>query len=275
MLFLFVVCCFCFLFQVYIAELASVKWKGRFGNCNELFQTSGICSSYILGINFGGHKIHYYYTALVAVGVIALFELGMLATYETPRWLFSRKHYHQGINTLKIFRGPDFPISNEVDAIKRAIGLSADIRDQFSALMMRPELHPFILVLFLMFFQQFSGVNVAIFYSSKVFTDAGYNSDTANLITVFTVGIELVIGTIISIFLINSVGMRKLLIISSSGMLISSTFLGVYFFVFEEVCEGNLKVPNYPDNTQYMAIACMVLFIGNYSTGWGPFPGQP
>ncbi len=102
---------------------------------------------YILGINFGGHKIHYYYTALVAAGVIALFELGMLATYETPRWLFSRKHYHQGINTLKILRGPDFPISNEVDAIKRAIGLSADIRDQFSALMMRPVLHPFILVL--------------------------------------------------------------------------------------------------------------------------------
>ncbi len=257
---------------MYIAEISSTKWKGRFGICNQLLQTGGILLIYFLGINFGGHKIHYYYTALVAAGVIALFELGMLATYETPRWLFSKNRDYEGIRVLKTLRGPQFHISNEIDGIKTAIRRTYSIVEQLLEFRRRSVLHPFILVLLLMFFQQFSGINVAIFYSSKIFTDAGYTPDKANLITFFAVGVVQVVATFVSVLLITSVGQRKLLVCSSVGMLVSSFLLGIYFFVYSNTCNNNLNNSHCPHHIEILAILSVVVFISSFSIGWGPIP---
>ena len=35
-------------------------------------------------------NLHYYNIALVAAGVVVVFEVLMLCTYESPRWLFKR-----------------------------------------------------------------------------------------------------------------------------------------------------------------------------------------
>lgn len=260
------------LFQVYIVELSSPKWKGRFGNCNQLFLTLGTLLVYLLGINFHGKIIRYYYTALVAAGVVTLFEILMLMTFETPRWLFSKNLDYRGIRVLKILRGQKFLIMNEVNGIKTSIRRTYTIYEQLLEFRRRVVFHPFILVLVLMFFQQFSGINAAIFYASTIFTQAGYRGDDVNLITFFAVGVVQVVATFISILLIDSVGRRKLLISSSVGMVLSSLMLGLYFYIYSHICYSSFSSKSCPPGIGYMAIMSVVLFISSFSLGWGPIP---
>lgn len=258
--------------QVYIAEISSPKLKGFFGNCNQLFVTLGLLLTYLLGIRFEGYLFHYYNIALVAAGIVALFELLMLTTYETPRWLFSKNRDYHGIRVLKVLRGKNFQISREIDYIKAGLRRTYSVKEQLLEFKHHRVYHPFILVLMLMFFQQFSGINVAIFYASEVFKQAGYDNSRANLATFGAVGVVQVIATFVCVLLVDYCGRRVLLVASSTGMALSCFLLGLYFFIFEKFCSEGLSSKQCPDGIEYLAILGVVFYISSFALGWGPIP---
>ena len=227
--------------------------------------------AYLLGIQFGDFTFRYSYIALVAAGFIALFEVLMLFTYETPRWLFKKNLDYDGIRVLKVLRGPNFQISTEIDVIKAGLRRTYSIKEQLLEFRNRAVYHPFILVLILMFFQQFSGINAVIFYASTVFSQAGYNPQLANIVTFGAIGVVQVIATVFSVILVDSWGRRKLLVLSSFLMALSSFTLGIYYLIFTRTCHSILKDPC-PRHIEYMAILSVVVFIIGFSLGWGPIP---
>ena len=95
---------------------------------------------------------------------------------------------------------------------------------------------PFLLSVSLMLFQQLSGVNAVIFYTSHIFEHAGFTSDP-NTPTMI-VGAVLVLMTLVSCIVADIAGRRVLLLISGTLMTVSLVVLGVYFFVTEkyQVC---------------------------------------
>ena len=229
--------------------------------------------SYILGIKFKDIQISFYVVALVAAGIVVLFEVMMLFTYETPRWLFGKNKEYLGIRVLKLLRGPDSHIMKEIDHIKAAVR-SYSIIEQFKEFQNRSIYHPFILVLMLMFFQQFSGINAAIFYSSTIFKDAGYKTNEVAIISALSVGVTQIIATFLSVLLIDRSGRRNLLVISSIGMCVSSLLLAVFFFVdSSHVMKCDSDAPDSGcSKLQYVAILAVVIFIASFSLGWGPIP---
>jgi len=90
-------------------------------------------------------------------------------------------------------------------------------------------LKPLILSLALMFFQQASGVNAVIFYTSQIFASAGFSSNP-NIPTMI-VGAVLVVATFVSCLVADVAGRRILLLISGTGMTVSIAILGIYFYV--------------------------------------------
>ena len=245
--------------------------KGFFGNCNQLFITIGILLTYFFGIDFNKFTLTYSHMALIAAGLVALFEILMLTTYETPRWLFSKDMDFTGIRVLRVLRGNQFHISREIDSIKARLRHTYSTRDQLMEFRKRPVLHPFVLVILMMVFQQFSGINAAIFYASQIFTDAGFSNNKANLVSFGAVGCVQVLSTFISVVLVDFLGRRILLIASSVGMITSSVLLGVYFWIFERTCSRDLG-GNCPDHIEYLAIVGIIIFISSFSFGWGPIP---
>ncbi len=221
---------------------------------------------------FGGIKLPYYNIALVAAGFAAIFIVLMLFTYETPRWLFMKNKLEHGTEVLQAVRGKQYLIKEEIDDINADLVHMYSVRKQLLEFRHRRVYHPFILVIILMFFQQFSGINIIIFYSGKIFRDAGYGDDRANLISLFAVGLVQVIATLISVALIDHLGRRTLLLASSVGLATSSFLLGVYFYIFDKVCRSSLHHDDCPNNIQYLAIVSVVTFILAFSLGWGPIP---
>ena len=104
--------------QVYIAEISSVKLRGIFGILTQIVLTSGIVVNYAMGAI---DDFPYYYISLVAVGIVALFEVLMIWLPETPRWLLSRGYGEDAEKVLLWLRGKKIGFQQEVDEMKKAI----------------------------------------------------------------------------------------------------------------------------------------------------------
>ena len=228
----------------------------------------------------------YWQIAIIAVGLVALFEILMLFTYESPRWLLGKHKDRKAIQALAGLRGPNCAISKEIEQIKASLQRTYSVLDQLMEFRHRSIFFPFILVLTLMFFQQFSGINVAIFYASLIFQEAGLSERQIDLIVAIAIGVVQVFATLLSVVLVDCLGRKVLLTLSSIGIALSSLVLGIYYFVYDNVCEsclvGQLNCvvndtihEDFPCNTTsfgYLAVVCIIVFIVGFSLGWGPIP---
>ena len=266
--------------QVYIAEIAPARLKGLFGNCNQLFMTLGQLFAYLYGIR--QLNIDYWHFSLFAAGVVTLFEILMLFTYETPRWLFSKQKDFDAIRVLKTLRGQNTKITKEINQIKAGIKEKYTVIQQLNAFRHRGVCIPFIIVLMLMFFQQFSGINAVIFYASDIFKKAGFVH--VNLVSFIAIGVVQVIATLLSVMLVDKLGRKSLLTVSGIGMGLSSFVLGIYYYILVHHCENHLGSSGHSDQSLdkhfpcdsmkfgYLAIVCVVFFIISFSLAWGPIP---
>ena len=211
----------------------------------------------------------------------------MLFTYESPRWLFSKHKNKKAIRVLKVLRGPNFHIKEEVEKIRASFQGTHSVLKQLKEFRYRSVLVPFLLSIMLMFYEGFSGVNAAFFYASHILQEAGLNKHEVNLIVAISIGLVQVIATLVSVFIIDYVGRKLLLTLSSIGIALSCLVLGGYFYVYDNVCDGclggdpmcnfsninNTVHEQFPCNTTqfgYLAVVCIVIMVISYSLGWGP-----
>ena len=254
--------------------------------------TIGVFLSFFFGIEYklsDGRYIGltYWQIAIIAIGILIVFEVLMLFTYESPRWLLMKQKEEKAIEILKALRGPNFPISKELEAIKATVQEKYSVIGRLMEFRHRSVYVPFILVTVLIFFECHGGINVAYFYASHVFLDAGINERHVNLIAAVSVGVMQILATLVSVFFVDLVGRKVLLNVSSTGMALSCLVLGVYFYIYDSVCEHclvgspdcNISIINdsvhnhFPCNTTnfgYLAVVCIITLVISFSLGWGP-----
>lgn len=80
---------------------------------------------------------------------------------------------------------------------------------------------PLLISIAMQFSQQLSGINAILYYSTKIFMKAGFTLETAQLATIGS-GVIMVIVTIVSIPLIDRAGRRTLMLYGLGGMCIFS-----------------------------------------------------
>lgn len=112
---------------------------------------------------------------------------------------------------------------------------------------------------FVMFMQQFVGVNVIMYYSSQIFRDASFSQTTA-LITSLGTGICNFLFAIPAIYTIDTFGRRNLLLVTFPLMSIFLFFTGFSFWIEDQT-------------TRTACVATGIyLFMIVYSPGEGPVP---
>ncbi|CAI9777839.1 unnamed protein product [Fraxinus pennsylvanica] len=246
---------------VYIAEIAPQNLRGGLGSVNQLSVTIGILLSYLLGL-FVRWRV------LAVLGILPCLVLipGLFFIPESPRWLAKMGMTDDFEASLQVLRGFDTDITLEVNEIKRSVAsTSRRTAIRFADLKLKRYWLPLMIGIGLLVFQQLSGINGVIFYSTTIFESAGISSSNAATVGV---GVIQVIATAISTWLVDKTGRRLLLIVSSSGMVLSLLLVAVSFFSKGFVSE---------DSTAYgifgilsvVGVVCMVIA---FSLGMGPIP---
>ncbi|GAA5840809.1 hypothetical protein JCM9279_001227 [Rhodotorula babjevae] len=105
----------------------------------------------------------------------------------------------------------------------------------------------------IMLFQQLSGINAVMYYSTKILT--AVNPGSAKMVSLYVTLVNLVM-TFPAVFLIDRLGRRSLLLVSLSAMSLSTAVLG------------------WAINTEHFAVAStgIIAFVVSFAVGLGPVP---
>ena len=109
-----------------------------------------------------------------------------------------------------------------------------------------------------MLFQQLSGINIVMFYTVSIFKEAGYGS-SSNLATI-GVGVVQMVVTLIACSLMDRLGRRPLILLSTVGMTIACFILAAFYAMPED------------KRMSSVAVMALMLYIAAFGIGWGPCP---
>jgi sugar porter (SP) family MFS transporter len=208
---------------LYIAELAPPKVRGALVTLNQLAIVIGIVVAYGVDYAFApSGNWNAMFSSAVAPAVILLLALVFLP--ESPRWLADNGHENEAWQVL-----------SRVESAQDAQRHLAELRDvaadkvKFSDLFSIRFRKPMIVGVGLAIFQQITGVNTVIYYTPTILQMAGFESAATAILATALVGAVNVVATVISLFLLDHVGRRLLLLISITGMGLSLLHLGYAF----------------------------------------------
>lgn len=245
---------------LYISEISPSKKRGQLVSLFQLLITIGILASYISDLLFANEADLSSWRPMLYIGVLPgiILFIGMFFLPETPRWLISKGREAEGIEILKKIEEPDL-LDESISQIKEEINKDKN-KVKYSEIF-KPWLRTALFIgIGIMFFQQFVGINTVIYYSPKIFMIAGFDGARAGIWGAVSVGVVNVVFTVLSLFLIDKLGRRKLYFIGLSGIVLSLVFLGLVFALHASL----------GDTGKWMAIFFVWLYIAFFAISMGP-----
>ena len=203
---------------------------------------------------------------------------------ETPRWILLKlKDKKQAMAALRCLRGPKY---KKIDKELGKLSLSnhskkQTFRETLQLWCSKGVLHPFSIILFLYIYQQLCGGGSTLgAYAGLIFKTAGISNP--EVASIYAWGGASLLGVIIASILVEVAGRKLLLATSAGGMLISSTLLGVHFYVTRpSLCSNSSSIVAVPlmeetvtcnPHFSPLAILSLLLFAIAFSIGLGPMP---
>ena len=211
----------------YISEIAPAKNRGKLVAFYQFNIVLGILfaflSNYLLS-DFGENSWRW----MMGVQAIPsfIYTLFVFRIPESPRWLLSKSRNSEAKKVLKL-------MGQEVDYEKMMSEITLDNKnanDSKDTIFLKKYRTPLLLAFFIAFFNQLSGINAFLYYSPRIFQEAGLGESTALLSSIGIGAINLVF-TLIGVFLIDRLGRKVLMYIGSVGYIISLSLVALAFFL--------------------------------------------
>ncbi|XP_072908749.1 solute carrier family 2, facilitated glucose transporter member 8 isoform X1 [Hemitrygon akajei] len=256
---------------VYISETAHPKVRGLLGSCVQLMVVIGIMGAYV-----GGMVLPWYWLAVLSSVPPTIMVLLMYFMPETPRYLLSRNQYSEALAALAWLRGPEVDYEQECRQIEESCN-TQDSKFALSDLKDPTVYKPFLIGIFLMLFQQLSGINAVMFYAETIFEHANFKNGSEGSVIV---GVVQVVFTAIAALIMDKAGRKILLAVSALIMSASTAVFGVYFKIWQEnfnnsslhKLDAESSVSVAADAPTWLPLVCLVVFIAGFAIGCGPIP---
>jgi len=243
----------------YTSEISEKEIRGALGSYFQLMVTIGILFGYGVGSATSVNVFS------IICGVVPLvFGAIFWLMPETPLYHLKKGQKDQAQKSLQWFRGKDYDVSTELREIQATVDEAAAQKMSFLEAFKTTEAKKGLMVAFgLMIFQQLSGINAVIFFTTSIFEAAGseLEASTATII----VGVIQVVVTFISTLVVDRLGRRLLLMISDSVMAICTLLLGVFFYLLNDPDSDTSSLG-------WLPLTSVCIFIVVFSLGYGPIP---
>lgn len=257
---------------VYIAEISPAATRGSLSSFPEIFINVGILLGYISNYAFSGLSDHINWRVMLAVGIFpsVLIGFALLVIPESPRWLVMQNRANEARSVLIKIIGSEEEATDrlaeiEAAALSATAGNFENTKTVWSEILRpSPVLKRMLITgLGIQCFQQITGIDATVYYSPAILRTAGITSDNKLLAATVAVGFTKTIFILIAILLIDRVGRKPLLYVSTIGMTICLFCLAASLHLLDK---GLVSTP------AGIAVA-LVTVCGNvafFSVGMGP-----
>jgi sugar porter (SP) family MFS transporter len=240
---------------LYISEISPAKARGWQVSLFQLAITVGILAAYLADYAFTPSAAWRWMLGLAVIPG-ALLGTGMLFLPETPRFLARHGHFDLARTVLVKIRGTE-DVEKEFLQIKASSQASA-LRGHISDLLL-PAVRPALMIgIGLAVFQQVTGINTIIYYAPYIIRTAGISSIQGSILATAGIGTVNVVMTLVSMWLIDRVGRRPLLLTGIAGMIFS---LGALGYIFQLSKGGELAG---------LAVVILMFYVASFAISLGP-----
>ncbi|WP_439131281.1 sugar porter family MFS transporter [Polaribacter sp.] len=223
---------------MYIAEIATSENRGKLVSMQQLNIVLGFFAAFLSNYLFNKYNSseNFFLTDqtvwrwMLGVELLPalLYFFCMFLVPKSPRWLYLNNQYEKAKNVLKQIHGNDIA-QNEIKSIEKSLASKQDKTKVSFIQLFKPSLiFIFSVGLIVGILQQITGINAVYFYATSIFKQTGIGTDAA-----FSSGILLstvtVVFTIVSMYLIDKMGRRPLLLFGTAGIAISLLFCAYGF----------------------------------------------
>ncbi len=207
----------------YLSEIAPAHLRGRLVAMYQLSIVLGILIAFLSNYLLRGAGDDAW-RWMLGVGAFpaAIYSIMIAFVPESPRWLVMKGKLDAAASILKAI-DPATPIFVYASEFKSEEGTNKE------SIFDRKYSVALLLVFFIAFFNQLSGINAFIYYSPRIFEVAGLASNTAFLSSV-GVGVVNVVFTLVGMALIDRLGRKQLMYIGSFGYILSLSLVAISFF---------------------------------------------
>jgi len=233
---------------LYIAEISPKEKRGMFVTINQLMIMIGVLLAQLvnwqislvdtdlagdagfseIAASWSGTNGWRWMFAAETFPALLFFGL-MFLVPESVRWLVKNGDEKSAQYVLKKIGGSKYA-EDAIQEVKTTVQKEDLGQVNFSQLFNARILKFIALGIFLAFLQQWSGLNVIIYYAADIFQAAGYNLQQM-MLNIVVIGSVMVLSVFITLFTVDRFGRKKLLLIGTSAMAMIYVGIGYCFYI--------------------------------------------
>lgn len=266
---------------VYGSEMAPRKIRGFIGGMFQFSVTLGILIMFY--ISFGCSHINGVASFRLAWGIqivpgLLLF-FGVFFIPESPRWLAKQDYWEEAeiivANIQAKGNREDTDVMIEISEIKDQLLLEEHVKNfSYANLFSKKYLPRTIVAVSAQIWQQFTGINVMMYYIVYIFQMAGI-SGNANLVASSIQYVLNTVTTIPALLLMDKIGRRPLLLGGALFMMIWQFTVAGLLANYSEPWSGSgnasvtIRIPDTNKPAANGVIAACYLFVVSFAVSWG------
>lgn len=241
---------------LYLAEIAPERIRGSMISMYQLMLTTGIVVAYLSDTAFSYSGNWRGMLGVIAIPAVILF-IGVLFLPNSPRWLAAHGRFNEAQRVLDRLRNSSEQAREELEEIRESLQVK---QRGWSLFRSNGNFRRAVwLGMLLQVMQQFTGMNVVMYYAPKIFNIAGFSSTSEQMWGTVIVGLVNMLATLIAIFFVDRWGRKPMLTTSFLVMAVGMGVLGTLLHIGVET-----------DFRKYFAVAMLLMFIVGFAMAAGP-----
>ncbi|XP_063710060.1 facilitated trehalose transporter Tret1-like [Culicoides brevitarsis] len=249
---------------MYMGEISSDEVRGAMGSFMQLFIVTGILYVYCVG-----PYVSYVALQWACLAIPVAFAVGFFFMPESPAYYIQKGNRESAVNSLVFLRGKSKEgVQDEMSiiqtSVEEALKNKGSVLDVFQN---KACLKALIISGGLVSFQQLSGINAVLFYSTDIFIKAsgGSGGGMDPSVSTILVGAVMVLSSGTTPLIVDRLGRKIILLFSAVGMAISLFFLGLFFLLDHNKAEIVSSI-------SWLPVVSLIVFVFVYCVGFGSLP---